>query len=154
MQRHPRREKLITRQLYEAIGQARSRHDRDQLTAHDDLEAIATNYANTLNFRGERGHDVGSTLGERAAQFSAVRENLAYRTVHGYNPEQTASGIVGSWMDSHGHRDNLLHPQPDLHGVGLSLSGDSLIVCHLFAGGQYVDLSGRVRAFASRLFGN
>jgi uncharacterized protein YkwD len=153
MQRHPGRVDAIERALYDAVGDARQRHDSGSLTVSGELEAVAADYAETVSFAGERGHRVdGTTPQERADGFAGVRENLAYSKLYGHDPTRTAESIVDGWLGSE-HRKNLLHTDPRLHGIGLRLSGDRLVVCHLFARERKVNLRDRVRGAVDGLFG-
>ena len=88
------------------------------------LEAQADRYACEMIFYDFFGHEneaTGSTLQDRAEQFGydyfKIGENLAagHRT-----PEE----VVQAWMDSPGHRENLLDPEFTELGVGLSSGGE------------------------------
>lgn len=42
--------------------------------------------------------------------------------------EQIAQSTVQGWMHSSGHRDNILSPQYDRHGIGVAISGNEVYI--------------------------
>jgi uncharacterized protein YkwD len=47
---------------------------------------------------------------------------------------EMASLMVSGWMDTRGHRHNILDPDYTLLGVGVAVSGRQVIATQLFAG--------------------
>ncbi|MFI9390076.1 CAP domain-containing protein [Streptomyces bauhiniae] len=71
---------------------------------------------NTMSHTGSDGSDPGSRITAAGYQWSAYGENVAY----GYaTPEQVMAG----WMDSPGHRENILNCSYKEIGVGLAQPG-------------------------------
>ncbi|MYZ07519.1 CAP domain-containing protein [Streptomyces sp. SID2999] len=72
---------------------------------------------NTMSHTGSDGSDPGSRITAAGYQWSAYGENVAY----GYaTPEQVMDG----WMNSPGHRENILNCSYKEIGVGLAQPGD------------------------------
>ncbi|QBJ93771.1 CAP domain-containing protein [Streptomyces seoulensis] len=71
---------------------------------------------NTMSHTGSDGSDPGSRITAAGYRWSAYGENVAY----GYaTPEQVMAG----WMDSPGHRENILNCSYQEIGVGLAQPG-------------------------------
>jgi len=63
-------------------------------------------------------------------------ENVAsegYTKGRGIDVENSAKAIVGSWLKSQSHRENLDYADYRRTGVGVALSGDTIFVTQLFA---------------------
>ncbi len=112
--------------LREAIaeGGARVRRERGlpRLTRDPRLDAACTQHARELARRGLLDHrsEDGSTVGDRLAavgfRYRLVAENLAL--IEGaIDPVEEA---VQGWMDSPGHRENMLDATARLTGVGVA----------------------------------
>lgn len=67
--------------------------------------------SNRISHRGSDGSSVGSRVKRSGYKFSAVAENVA-------QGQRTPSQVVNSWMNSPGHRRNILNPQYTDIGVG------------------------------------
>jgi uncharacterized protein YkwD len=71
------------------------------------------------------------------AQFQGLLgENVAsqrYYKEAGIDVERSAQMIVGSWLASPSHKDNLAFGDYTLTGVGAAISGDTIFVTQLFA---------------------
>ncbi|WP_330234648.1 CAP domain-containing protein [Streptomyces sp. NBC_00566] len=91
-------------QLNSTLSKAAQDHSAD-MAAH-----------NTMSHTGSDGSDPGSRITAAGYQWSAYGENVAY----GYStPEQVMAG----WMDSPGHRENILNCSFKEIGVGLAQPG-------------------------------
>jgi len=114
----------------------------------DDLAEIARRYAHELSESGHLSHTSknGSGPAERAEEFGypttkeieggvriGISENLAYIGTGmvsgiGYvdptNSTVIASALMNGWMNSPGHRKNILDPLADRFGVGLFWNGE------------------------------
>ena len=95
-------------------GQGQEAHER--VTAHypgyqglvaENLGVITTTYR-------------GSGARARAANYS-------------FNPDEMAKNFVDGWLNSPGHRKNLLHPRMTHLGVGVAVRGTSVYVTQVFA---------------------
>ncbi|MFJ3660254.1 CAP domain-containing protein [Streptomyces sp. NPDC090119] len=91
-------------QLNSTLSKAAQDHSAD-MAAH-----------NTMSHTGSDGSDPGSRITAAGYQWSAYGENVAY----GYStPEQVMDG----WMNSAGHRENILNCSYKEIGVGLAQPG-------------------------------
>ncbi len=52
---------------------------------------------------------------------------------YSFNSDEMAKNFVDGWMNSPGHRKNLLHPRMTHLGVGVALRGTSIYVTQVFA---------------------
>jgi uncharacterized protein YkwD len=103
-------------EVFELTNQVRRRHGLSPLQWNHKLIAAAQNYTKVMESLNCLSHNCdNSNLGERVKRagyrFSYVGENVA----HGYKtPEEAVRG----WMNSSGHRKNLLNPNYQEIGVG------------------------------------
>lgn len=85
------------------------------LTLDTQLCAAANQRAKELveNFAHERpdGSDASTVLTENGCQYTTMGENIAAG-------QATPEDVVASWMDSQGHRENILNPDFAKLGVG------------------------------------
>ena len=94
----------------------RRRHGLVPLRASDKLAAAATKHSRAMGRLGFFTHESadGSAFWKRVqafypstgAAYWAVGENLIWAS-----PELTVSGAIRGWLDSPGHRDNMLSPE-------------------------------------------
>lgn len=71
-----------------------------------------------------------SAAGCRARE---VGENIAY--YDGYSPDQVAQQVVTDWMNSPGHRANILRPSFRAIGIGVASNGRKILATQDFASG-------------------
>jgi uncharacterized protein YkwD len=97
------------RTAFRATNTRRANHDRATLRGNQCLRRAALRQARAMANRGQLFHqDMGRVL--RDCDLSGVGENVAY----GY---PTGRAVVQGWMDSPGHRANILRPQYRLMGL-------------------------------------
>jgi hypothetical protein len=79
------------------------------LAARDHAHAMASEGTISHQFAGER--DLATRAGEAGARFSLITENVAEAS--------NAAKIHEMWMNSEGHRANLLDPKVDVVGIAV-----------------------------------
>ncbi|MGZ9812480.1 CAP domain-containing protein [Pseudoroseicyclus sp. H15] len=111
---------VATQQFQGSINSIRADNGRRAITADPLLNEAAGDYAEVLRAEGptyisHTGPD-GSTLGERldavGYEYAWAAENLAA----GYNSNEA---VLEGWMNSPGHRSNMLAPEAEEFGLGL-----------------------------------
>ncbi len=110
-------------QILQMVNDARSQEGLGTLVFNDTLEAQAEQYACELidgNFFDHVSPVTGSTLADRAAEFGyhyqVVGENLAAG-------QRTPVEVFSDWMNSPGHRANIMHPEFTEVGIGIRSGG-------------------------------
>jgi hypothetical protein len=107
-------------QLFALANQARAQNGANQLRWDSALAAAALNHCRRMVAEGPISHRYAGEpdLAERAAQvgahFSVLEENLAIGP--------TAAGVHDQWMNSPGHRRNLLSADVDRVGIAVIAS--------------------------------
>lgn len=115
----------MERRLLERINLIRRSHGLDPLQADESLTRIARGYSFRMNRFGFFGHfdpagnDVADRLRGEGIRFAMVAENIA-KNINFSDPVETA---VDGWMNSDGHRENILTPEFRLTGVGIWKDG-------------------------------
>ncbi len=120
----------IEQKVHIGINVERTRNGNASLRWDQQLAAVARAHSEDMVNRGYFDHDTPEGLGpsdriDRAGYSCwknthyGVAENLAIETALG-DPDRTAAEAVRGWMNSPGHRTNLLGRQYDRTGVGAS----------------------------------
>lgn len=104
---------------------------------------------NALNYNMELQHPVDTRVVESAAQFSHTRPNgtscftvvqdldyncVGENLVKADNAIATAQRLVKCWMDSEGHRANILNPDFTETAIGVFITDDITYAAQLFMG--------------------
>ena len=117
----------LERKAFAQINQQRAAAGLQPLIWSDDATKIARIHSeNMANFKffSHAGLD-GSMVNDRADSFGvskwrAIAENIAYN--RGYaNPIES---VVGRWMKSTGHRENILNNRWKESGIGIAITAD------------------------------
>lgn len=119
----------LEQQCLDEVNRLRRRSGLSRLTFYEDLLPLARDYSRRMaeqNFFSHNDPD-GLTVRERVEgadiKWRMVGENLAYS--NGYvNP--VAASIHG-WMDSPGHRRNILDPEFSLTAIGVWIKPDGTV---------------------------
>jgi uncharacterized protein YkwD len=97
-------------------------------------DMLRRNYFDHRNPEGERATDRVARHDREHRRFAEIAENIWMGS--GYPPERIeriAREIIAGWMNSHGHRENILRPEVQLIGVGVVVSGGSIYATQVFA---------------------
>jgi uncharacterized protein YkwD len=136
----------LAQELAELTSEQRREADADLSPLEPDLELLPAARAHALDML-ERGYDDhltpdGLEPGDRAALLhrrlvGSVGENLA--GLEGQTADQLegqidplAAEIVHGWMESPGHRENILDPEYTHQALAAAARGEHVVVVHLF----------------------
>lgn len=123
--------------IHNATNDARAASGLPPLARDARLDGIARGHAADMAARGYFSHDTPEGLDptDRAAAagyacekrdgavvWTGVAENI-YMSGHSAYTEAAAAGSVDSWMDSPGHRQNILNDRYGRLGVGVAIGG-------------------------------
>ena len=120
-------------------NRARQRHRLPPLQRYLALESAAQKHSNWMARNGRFSHKGrhGSSPHQRmkAESFggSTTGENI-YRFLARRDQKKLAKKLVDGWMNSPGHRANILHSEVKYLGVGIARSGDSVYATQNFGG--------------------
>ncbi|WP_235978147.1 MULTISPECIES: CAP domain-containing protein [Streptomyces] len=109
-------------QILSLVNEERAQAGCPALKASAALDRAAQKYSETMASDGELSHTGpdGSTVADRVGRegyaWSAVGENIAVG-------QQDARAVMDSWMNSEGHRANILNCSFEELGVGVRHSG-------------------------------
>ena len=119
--------RALEREVFALINAERRKHNLRELIWDESIAAVARYHSQNMareKFFSHRGPD-GSMVDDRADRLGlgtwhSIGENIAY--MRGYeNPAQLA---VEKWMESTGHRKNLLGPSWKETAVGVAITAD------------------------------
>lgn len=116
----------IERRVFDLVNAERVQHGLRPVVWVDRVAAVARFHSNNMvtgNFfshidpQGRRSGKRADQLGVR--DWKQISENIAW--VSGQDP---AASVVRCWMQSPGHRENILDPASKESGIGLSIAPD------------------------------
>lgn len=149
----------LQQRVLDEVNHTRRLLGRSPLSADSALVALARAHSEDMFARGFFAHrnPDGRRAGDRARAasyaFHTFGENLfrghLYDTVNyvtrgdettttylWYSPDELAALIVAMWMESPGHRDNVLSPEFDAGGVGIAVGSDAAVMITLNLSGR------------------
>lgn len=106
------------------------------LKAYHPLDTIARNHALYMAHKHKCNHDGFKDRAQRTAKYTEsqyVAENCLMYPAHKYN-HHIANKMINSWLQSPGHRDNLLNPEFSQTGIGWVLKNRHIYSCQIFSG--------------------
>ena len=137
----PLNESIVQQLIHEEINERRENHGASPLEYSQDLENVARFHATDMLREGYFSHDApnGSGPGDRYDRRGiacSYGENIAMThakvtvlTDDGSEYYETneglARGIVNQWMNSTGHRENILRPRFYAEGIGVRIVEDA-----------------------------
>ncbi|MBD2354027.1 CAP domain-containing protein [Tolypothrix sp. FACHB-123] len=127
----------VESQIRQQINQVRQKNGLQPLQNNEKLAQVARKYSRQMieeNFFSHTGID-GSTLSQRVRagniSYWIIGENL-FRSK---NISQPVSPAVEGWLESPGHRANILRPVFRETGVGVWRKGNTYVITQLFLRG-------------------
>lgn len=114
-------------ELVDATNAARADEGLQALSVSECATTAATGRAEDLSGGAELEHAPLAPVIEACAPASTAAENLARAAA---SPQD----VVEAWLDSPGHRANLLDPDLDEVGIGCLLDGDEMLCSQVFLG--------------------
>ncbi|MBW3540522.1 MAG: CAP domain-containing protein [Planctomycetes bacterium] len=117
--------------ILERLNRFRKEHDLGAVKSNPKLEETALDFARFMARTDKYGHTAdGNRPAERAKNhgydYCLVLENIAYRfRSTGFSSGELAEGFHTGWVESKGHRENMLDPDVTEVGHGLARSEDS-----------------------------
>lgn len=150
----------LERKVHEAVNNVRTVRREPALTFDSELAAIARSHSRDMARRNFVGHSTptGTSVGDRyerhdydcrvslstSNRYVTAGENIAQlyydvpskrsdgKTVRHTNADELAHGAVWGWMNSAGHRENLLRSAWRSEGVGVAVDGARVFVTQNF----------------------
>ena len=126
----------LEKRVHELVNDYREQNSLQKLSWDEDLASIARNYSETLSRMGYLSH-TGPRGGNFSTRYAQAGYNCSIQTTSGYTyfggenlfyisyfggDNQTAYETVDSWMNSPGHRSNILSGIWGREGIGAYIS--------------------------------
>lgn len=125
----------LERAIHDATNHARRNHGRDALDADPHLATIARSHSTHMVDADFAGHETpgGRTLPDRydraGYDWRQCGENVAKHYPNDLDDATAiARKIVDGWLDSPGHRENLLEPDWRVEGIGVDYATDGAVL--------------------------
>lgn len=125
----PEEQSAIEQDIFEKINQIRSDHQLMTLLLLPELTDVARGHSADMAFRKffdhltPEGNGPGFRLRAQSIPFQSVSENIALERGN----KDLAASVVEGWMNSPGHRANILQPDVVATGVGIAQAADGTI---------------------------
>lgn len=124
--------------IHARINRIRSEEGLPELSRSEQLDEVAQYHSDDMAEKGYFSHTSpeGETLQSRYQQHGigcAGGENI-FRTqsTYGTSPESLAEIAVEGWMESPGHRENILRPKFSIEGIGVTFADNEAYVTQNF----------------------
>jgi uncharacterized protein YkwD len=122
----------VADRLVARTNAARREQKLAELSVNARLTAAAQGLADHMARTGQFSHNAdGRTPAQRAEaqQYSwrFIAENIAFRSDAYAETDETARLLMEQWLNSPGHRQNLLSPQPTQCGMGYSVATNGAV---------------------------
>jgi len=121
----------VAEMIIEQTNAFREEQGRVPVESNSKLEATAQSFADYMARTDRYGHRAdGNRPSDRASNhdynYCIVAENIAYQyDSTGFKAEELAEGFVQGWIDSPGHRENMLDPDVRETGVAVAVSKET-----------------------------
>lgn len=121
--------------IHDRVNAVRLDHDRNPLAKKEAIAAVARAHSADMVEREYFAHESpdGEGPGDRLDDFMPnpcrmIGENLANVGLFPENDDEViAERVVSGWMDSAGHRENLLRDAFDVEGIGVAIREDDRV---------------------------
>jgi uncharacterized protein YkwD len=143
----------IERYVHRKVNSRREDRGRSRLKGHPDLIEAAQSHARdmaTHEFTGHVGSEGSSPSDRVSAEF--VGENVARVVDDGRHPSTIAENAVASWMQSAGHRENIMNREFSRSGVGVWKRDEDVYLVQTFAASVPSSRSSDATGVLARLF--
>jgi uncharacterized protein YkwD len=114
---------LFDQQILGLVNQERAKVGADPLKINEQLDLAADQHTldqasmNKMSHTGSNGSNMGDRIKNVGYVFSSAGENVAY----GFGD---AAAVMNGWMNSEGHRQNILNPNYKEIGIGYAQGAD------------------------------
>lgn len=129
----------VEQEIFKLVNAERVKDGLVALAADTKLDKIARAHSEDMLSKGYFSHTntSGCSSSCRATlagyAWRAVGENIYTMTGYDMGAKETAHHMVDGWMNSPGHRANILNASFTHHGIGLAVSGKTLYATSVFA---------------------
>jgi uncharacterized protein YkwD len=114
-------ERALALQVFDLVNRERVAHDLPPLEWDEDVAQVAYEHSYDMDVRDYFSHTTpeGLSPGQRATaagiEWTAYGENIAYG-------QPTPEAVMEAWMDSEGHRENILGTWYTRIGIGVQVA--------------------------------
>jgi uncharacterized protein YkwD len=115
---------VVTQTIFNRVNSDRAANGLGPLSWNPQLSCLATDHSNTMATTGDFSHrDLAATIRDPAyAGYSTLGENILVGPAN-----MTGDAMEDAWMNSPGHRANILSANFDSIGIGLATSADGRV---------------------------
>ena len=115
---------VITQAIFNGVNADRAANGLGPLAWNPQLACLATDHSNTMATTGDFSHrDLAAVIRlPEYGSYASLGENILVGPV-----SMTGDAMEAAWMNSPGHRANILSPNFDSIGIGIATSPDGRV---------------------------
>jgi uncharacterized protein YkwD len=118
----------LAREVFDLANEARENEGLEPFEWDESLVSMASNWSGEMSETQVFEHqDLKALLAGNNDKFAGIGENILRS-----HSDDSAEELHQLWMDSPGHRDNILEPRFDQLGVAVTRNGDQLYATQQF----------------------
>lgn len=123
-------EAAVEAAIHDRVNAVRAERGLEALSAREDLATVADSHSRDMAERGYLSHTSpeGETMTDRYERFDVDcrgwAENILYNYASDESPTAAARRSVDQWMESTGHRRNILSTSWTAEGIGAAVADD------------------------------
>jgi len=124
-------------EIHDEVNERRQQQGMDNLSFNDDLREVARYHSRDMTYRDYVSHTGpdGESVSDRYQQFAldcTGGENIHFNPEYGSSESEVAKSVVSAWMESQGHRENILRSEYNTEGIGVHTEDGDLAVTQNF----------------------
>lgn len=123
----------LERRIHEEVNARRREAGVAEVGYGDELAAAAREHSEDMVERGYFSHTAPGDDGfadhyrDEGVDCSALGENILYRSLRSDDVGAVAATVVEQWMNSSGHRENILRASWSVEGIGVARTDDDVL---------------------------
>lgn len=132
-------EAAVEKSVHDLVNAERAKQGLAALSVNDDLEDLARSHSsdmlqkNYFDHSDKNGCDPSCRAQHANFQYRAIGENIYMMSGPTLSAQDAAKRIVDGWMNSPGHRANILNKTFTTEGIGVSSNGGTVYATEDFA---------------------
>lgn len=129
-------EAVIEAEIFRRVNDARAGPGRARLVRDNELDRAAKDFSRRMRTEDFFSHVApeGETLTERLGDFGEEFDTIGENIFKSVNAARPAEAAVTGWMKSTSHHENMLSPDFEITGIGVSCGHETCLYTQLFAG--------------------
>lgn len=122
-------QKAISLQIHSLVNQKRQESGLNPLIWNDGIAEIASSHSKEMSITGDYSH---TGLDQRLLKMGCPDGSENIEMIRGYHLDQIPTVAINDWINSYGHRENILNQKFTSEGIGISNDGNIILITEDF----------------------